>query len=144
MRSSLHPKAGSAEPDTGALIYALRRQPPCITRVRRIVLGQSAEVFKRMLNVDVESWEMQSSPGRRRRYYYDGKEALAVYIASPSDIDDVIPQLVALQIEWNKLHALLSAEDLSGLETVAEQFKVLGRMGFSTDDEQRVVKISGD
>ena len=28
MGSSLHPKAGSAEPDTGALIYALRRLPP--------------------------------------------------------------------------------------------------------------------
>jgi len=144
MRSSLHPKAGSAEPDTGALIYALRRLPPCITAVRRIVLGQSAEVFKRMLNVDVERWEMQSSPGRRRRYYYDGKETLAVYIASPSDIDDVIPQLVALQIEWNKLHALLSAEDLIGVETVAEQFQVLQRLGISEDDAIRLVEIWGD
>ncbi len=67
MQSSLHPKAGSAEPDTGALIYALRRLPPSITAVRRIVLGQSADVFKRMLDVDVEKWEMQSAPGRRRR-----------------------------------------------------------------------------
>jgi len=67
MRSSLHPGAGSAEPDTGALIYALRRLPPSIIAVRRIVLGQSAEVFKRMLNVDVDRWEMQSAPGRRRR-----------------------------------------------------------------------------
>ncbi len=144
MRSSLHPKAGSAEPDTGALIYALRRLPPCITIVRRIVLGQSAEVFKRMLNVDVESWEMQSAPGRRRRYYYDGKETLAVYIASPSDIDDVIPQLVALQIEWNKLHALLSAEDLTGVDTVAEQFQVLQRLGISEDDAIRLVEIWSD
>src|SRR6058998_1905887 len=144
MRSSLHPKAGSAEPDTGALIYALRRLPPCISTVRRIVLGQSAEVFKRLLNVDVERWEMQSSPGRRRRYYYDGKETLAVYIASPSDIDDVIPQLVALQIEWNKLHALLSAEDLSGVQTVAEQFQVLQRLGISEDDAIRLVEIWTD
>src|SRR5438132_11736021 len=86
MRSSLHPKAGSAQPDSGALIYALRRLPPCITAVRRIVLGQSADVCKRMHDVDVEKWEMQSAPGRRRRYYFDGKETLAVYIASPSDI----------------------------------------------------------
>src|SRR5919109_3882228 len=144
MGSSLHPRAGSAEPDTGALIYALRRLPPSITAVRRIVLGQSAEVFKRMLNVDVERWEMQSAPGRRRRYYYDGKETLAVYIASPSDIDDVIPQLVALQIEWNKLHALLSAEDLSKSESVAEQFRVLERLGISEDDALRLVEIWGD
>jgi hypothetical protein len=144
MESSLHPKAGAAEPDTGALIYALRRLPACITQVRHIVLGQSAEVFKRMLHVDVERWQMQSSPGRRRRYYYDGKETLAVYIASPSDIDDVIPQLVALQIEWNKLHALLSAEDLSKSESVAEQFHILQRLGISEDDALRLVEIWGD
>ena len=144
MGSSLHPKAGSAEPDTGALIYALRRLPPSITAVRRIVLGQSAEVFKRMLNVDVERWEMQSAPGRRRRYYYDGKETLAVYIASPSDIDDVIPQLVALQIEWNKLHAMLSVEDLTRAADVSDQFRVLERLGISEDDALRLVEIWGD
>src|SRR6266852_3570517 len=144
MGSSLHPKAGSAEPDTGALIYALRRLPPSITAVKRIVLGQSADVFKRMLDVDVEKWEMQSAPGRRRRYYYDGKETLAVYIASPSDIDDVIPQLVALQIEWNKLHALLSPEDLSRAESTEQQFKVLQRTGVSEDDALRLVEIWGD
>jgi hypothetical protein len=144
MGSSLHPRAGSAEPDTGALIYALRRLPPSIIAVRHIVLGQSADVFKRTLNVDVERWEMQSAPGRRRRYYFDGKETLAVYIASPSDIDDVIPQLVALQIEWNKLHALLGAEDLSRAATTEEQFKVLQRMGISEDDALRLVEIWQD
>jgi len=144
MCSVLHPKAGSPEPDTGALIYALRRLPTSIINTRRIVLGQSAEVFERWLGVDVERWQMQSSPGRRRRYYYDGKDTLAVYIASPSDIDDVIPQLVALQIEWNKLHALLGVEDLNGNETVADQFQVLQRLGISEDDSMRLVEIWGD
>src|SRR5256884_9676030 len=144
MGSSLHPKAGSRDPDTGLLIYALRRLPPSITAVRRIVLGQSADVFKRMLDVDVEKWEMQSAPGRRRRYYFDGKETLAVYIASPSDIDDVIPQLVALQIEWNKLHAQLNAEDLSRASDVTDQFQVLQRLGISEDDALRLVEIWGD
>ena len=144
MCSVLHPKAGSSEPDTGALIYALRRLPPSIIKVRRILLGQSAEVFTRLLGVDVERWEMQSSPGRRRRYYYDGNETLAVYIASPSDVDDVIPQLVALQIEWNKLHALLSVEDFAKTESVAEDFEVLQRLGISEDDSLRLVEIWGD
>jgi len=144
MCSVLHPKAGSSEPDTGALIYALRRLPTSIINTRRIVLGQSAEVFERWLGVDVERWQMQSSPGRRRRYYYDGKDTLAVYIASPSDIDDVIPQLVALQIEWNKLHALLGVEDLNGNETVADQFQILQRLGISEDDSMRLVEIWGD
>jgi hypothetical protein len=144
MRSSLHPKAGSAEPDTGALIYALRRLPPSILATRRILLGQSADVFERLLGIDVERWEMQSAPGRRRRYYFDGDETLAVYIASPSDIDDVIPQLVALQIEWNKLHALLSVEDLSQARALADQIKVLERMGISEDDAMRLLEIWGD
>ncbi len=144
MSSSLHPKAGSPEPDTGALIYALRRLPPCIVAVRRIVLGQSADVFKRMLNVDVEGWEMQSAPGRRRRYYFDGNATLAVYIASLSDVDDVIPQLVALEIEWNKLHGLLSAEDLGAIDSTAAQFAVLERLGISEDDSMRLLDIWGN
>jgi hypothetical protein len=144
MCSVLHPKAGSAEPDTGALIYALRRLPASIVKVRRVLLGQSAEVFTRLLGVDVERWEMQSSPGRRRRYYYDGKETLAVYIASPSDVDDVIPQLVALQIEWNKLHAQLSVEDFGKTESVSDEFQILQRLGISEDDSIRLVEIWGD
>ena len=144
MSSSLHPKAGSPDPDTGALIYALRRLPPCIIHVRSIVLGQSAEVFKRALNVDVESWEMQSAPGRRRRYYFNGVETLAVYIASLSDVDDVVPQLVALQIEWNKLHGLLSAEDLNGIDSTEAQFALLERLGISEDDSLRLLDIWGD
>src|SRR5207302_8978361 len=39
MGPSLHPRAGSAERDTGALIYALRPRPPCIIAVQRIRLG---------------------------------------------------------------------------------------------------------
>src|SRR2546421_11773658 len=49
MDSSLHPRGGSPEPDTGALIYALRRLPTSITAVRRVLQGQSAEVFARHL-----------------------------------------------------------------------------------------------
>ena len=144
MSSSLHTKAGSPEPDTGALIYALRRLPPSILKVTRIVLGQSAEVFKRALDVDVEGWEMQSAPGRRRRYYFDGQGTLAVYIASLSDVDDVVPQLVALQIEWNKLHGLLSAEDLSGIDSISAQFALLERFSISEDDSLRLLDIWGD
>jgi predicted nucleic acid-binding protein len=144
MDSSLHPKAGSPEPDTGALIYALRRLPVSITAVRRVLLGQSAEVFARTLRVDVEQWTMQSSPGRRRRYYYDGKETLAVYIASFSDVHDLIPQLVALQIEWNKLHTALAAEDLSQLESIDAQLALAARLHISEADWMRLLEIWGD
>jgi hypothetical protein len=40
---------------------------------------------------------------------YDGIHTLAAYIASRSDIDDLIPILTAYQIEWNKIHLLLQA-----------------------------------
>src|SRR5207247_8606153 len=42
------------------------------------------------------------------------------------------------------LHALLSAEDLSGVQTVAEQFQVLQRLGISEDDAIRLVEIWTD
>ena len=144
MDSSLHPRAGSPEPDTGALIYALRRLPTSITAVRRVLLGQSAEVFARTLRVDVEQWTMQSSPGRRRRYYYDGKETLAVYIASFSDVHDLIPQLVAFQIEWNKLHTALAAEDLSRLDGIDDQLALAARLGISEPDWMRLLEIWGE
>jgi len=44
---------------------------------------------------------------RRRRSFYDGNSILACYIASRSDIDDVIPNLVGRQKEWKKFHDLL-------------------------------------
>ena len=42
-------------------------------------------------------------PARRRRWYDSGDGTHAMLIASASDVDDLIPTLVAFQIEWNKL-----------------------------------------
>src|SRR5690606_32943531 len=55
------------------------------------------------------------APARRRRCFYDGHETLAVYIASGSDIDDIIPTLVAYQIERDKLHLALGRPDVVAL-----------------------------
>lgn len=104
MNSLLHPAARELHPDMGAFIYSLLRLPSCMPDVQLIVLGQSAEVFDASGFGDVCSWEQAYSPGRRRRCYFDGKDTLACFIASRSDIDDVIPILTAYQIEWNKLH----------------------------------------
>jgi Family of unknown function (DUF6909) len=104
MGSALHPLAADARVDMGALIYSVRRLPQVITRCRRIVLGQSPQGFRATLGADIIEWEPVKAPARRRRWYYDGGETLAVLISSPSDIDDLVPTLVAFQIEWNKLH----------------------------------------
>ncbi len=107
MQSALHPLADQARVDMGALIYSARRLPAAITRCRRIVLGQSAGSIKAVLGVDILAWQKVEAPARRRRWYYDGKETIAALIASASDIDDLVPTLVAFQLEWNKMHAVL-------------------------------------
>ncbi|MBU1878762.1 MAG: hypothetical protein KJ734_07415, partial [Chloroflexi bacterium] len=72
-----------------------------------VLLGQSRDVFVRRGYGQVENWRPVTAPGRRRKWFYDGDETLAAYIASVSDIDDLIPILTALEIEWNKLHDLI-------------------------------------
>ncbi|MBI5651804.1 MAG: hypothetical protein HZC40_15400 [Chloroflexi bacterium] len=112
MDSSLHPHAPAEFPDMAAFVYCNLRLPACIKNVRRVLLGQSDDVFdKAGLSNVVEAWQEVSAPGRRRKLYYDGKQTLAAFIASASDIDDLIPILTAYEIEWNKLHDLL---DFSG------------------------------
>src|SRR3954452_18759983 len=113
MNSSLHALAYSQEePDLGAFLYSLKRLPATIWRATVIVMGQEAEVFLRAGIGRIEDWEAVEAPARRRRWYDSGRGTLAVLLASTSDLDDVIPTLVAYQLEWNKLHALLRAASL--------------------------------
>lgn len=107
MNSLLHPNARETSPDLSAFFYSILRLPPVMDHVQVVVLGQSPEVFARRGFGDVESWQQVFAPARRRRCFYDGEKTLAVFIASRSDIDDVVPLLTAYQIEWNKIHALL-------------------------------------
>src|SRR5439155_5878885 len=51
----------------------------------------------------IERWQVVRTRGRRRPLRWDGGETLAVFVASGSDIDDLIPIMTAYQIEWNKL-----------------------------------------
>jgi hypothetical protein len=106
--SSLHAGAAEPAPDMDAFMYSTQRLPACIVDVRRIVLGQSARAFERGGYQGMESWVAVKAPGRRRRWHYDGAEILAAYIASASDLDDLIPTIVAYQIEWNKFNRLLA------------------------------------
>ncbi len=102
MGSSLHPLADSDEPDLGAFIYAIRRLPDGIPGAKLVIMGQEAEVFARN-DIVIDEWNEADAPARRRRWYDGGDGMHAVLLASASDVDDLIPTLVALQIEWNKL-----------------------------------------
>ena len=102
INSSLHPLADSGEPDLGAFIYAIQRLPDRISGARVVIMGQEAEVFERN-GIVIDDWEEGDAPARRRRWHDAGDGTHAVLLASASDVDDLIPTLVAFQIEWNKL-----------------------------------------
>ncbi len=111
MNSSLHPRAYDDAPDIGAFVYAYLRLPGVMTETTRIVLGQSEEVFERRGFRRVDLWQLVGSPARRRKMFFQNG-TLAAFIASVSDIDDIIPMVVAFQIEWNKMHAFLRPTSL--------------------------------
>lgn len=117
--------------------------------MRLVVLGQSGDVFRSGGLENVESWEPVSSAARRRRCFFDGKDTLACFIASRSDIDDVIPILTAYQIEWNKFHTLLqhlpSSIRLADIDTDVSLEEVLTDvLHISWEDVQRLHAIWGD
>ena len=109
MGSSLHPLADSDEIDLGAFIYAIRRLPETMLRIKIVVMGQEAALFRRAGIGPLEQWDAVEAPARRRRWYDSGDEVLAVLLASESDVDDLVPTLVAFQIEWNKIRRRMLA-----------------------------------
>ena len=112
MNSALHVGADEAYPDFAAFIYVVLRLPACIADAQLVVMGQSEQVFAEHGYPEVESWQLVSSPGRRRYTFFDGEETIAIYIASRSDIDDLIPTLTAYQIERGKLHQILNKPEI--------------------------------
>ncbi|NNJ11735.1 hypothetical protein EKD04_015475 [Chloroflexales bacterium ZM16-3] len=139
---SLHHGARAEQPDLSALTYTSLRLPACVDRVRLVLLGQSHEVFARQGYGAVTDWQPVSAPGRRRKMFFDGKETLAVLVASPSDLDDIVPMLVSFQLEWNKIHALLSglrAEQLSALDDAG----LAQALGLAGEDVARLRTIWG-
>ena len=140
---SLHPSAGELEPDMSAFVYTSLRLPKCIFDVRQVVFGQSEEVFRHRGYPDVESWQVVSAPARRRRMFYDGDEMLALYIASISDIDDIVPMLTAFQIEWNKMHTLIGMQAGLG-ERLSSCSETKTWKGEICEEVRRVLRLSDD
>jgi hypothetical protein len=125
----IHPHVGENQVDVGALSYVCARLPECVFQIDRVLFGQS-ETFLRESGVALESCTEVYAKARRRRYLFDNKQTLIAFIASKSDLDDVIPSLLALQIEWNKCHRYLRSitlparlEDIER-ETIAIAFHI--------------------
>lgn len=147
MKSLMHPGARLPAPDLGAFIYSALRLPDQIARVRTVILGQNADVFRRS-GFSLEGWSQISARARRRRCFYDGQTTLACFIASRSDIEDVIPVLTAYQIEWNKMHrSLLSLKGAEDIRTLfadsAGQTRLAAILRMSIEDLGRLQAIWG-
>ncbi len=117
-RSSLHLNAEDVNPDLAAFGYSAGRLPDCMPKIRRIVLGQSFAQFEEA-GYAVGSWQVVRTRGRRRPLRWDGGGTLAMFIASASDIDDLIPIVTAYQIEWNKLRDRLLGSHIGDVQSDA-------------------------
>ena len=110
MDSSLQRWPPPTSIDLGAFLYAMRRLPADVWQARRVVMGQEAEVFQRAGMGGIEDWEPRRGARaaaalvRRRR----GHARPSCSRRAPTSTTS-IPTLVAYQLEWNKLHALLRA-----------------------------------
>ncbi len=129
--SSLHTGALSPAPDLAAFAYSAARLPECMPQVRRVVLGQSLSQFEKA-GLPVETWQTVRTRGRRRPLRWDGDETLAVFVASASDIDDLVPIVTGYQIEANKLGNRLREAGM--VEVLPEESTLVERLGLSPDD----------
>lgn len=143
--SSLHAGALADEPDLAAFGYAAARLPDDMPDVDLIILGQSHELFE-AAGYDVRQWKIAKTRGRRRPLRYDANGKLAVFIASASDIDDLVPIVTAYQIEWNKIHARLRAVAPSPeamIEATKNPTALAGALGVEVEDAQKLLDAFG-
>src|SRR5207244_4261218 len=79
MEPTLHSRARDQRPDPAALTYVGLRLPPCMPRVRLVLLSTSIEAIQSR-GYDLANWQPQTSPARRRRQLYDGGERVAILV----------------------------------------------------------------
>jgi hypothetical protein len=142
IESSLHPLAGAEDLDLGAFLYATQRLPATIYQGRVVVMGQEAEQFA-AVGLPLNDWPTTEAPARRRQWHEGPDGQWGVLLSSTSDVDDLIPTLVAYQIEWNKLRRKLNAigwPRAQGLPGAQETAHVLGG---SVDDWERLQEAWG-
>ena len=133
--------AADEQLDLGAFLYAVRRLPDGIFGAGLVLLGQDHDVFA-TAGVELSDWLEAEAVARRRHWFDSGTGMLGVLLASASDVDDLVPTLVAFQIEWNKLHAQLRTSRLTQLPADAEQ--CADALGGAPDDWARLADTWGE
>lgn len=132
--------------DFSTLIYSIDRLPPVMTEAKKVILGQSPEVFENAGYKNIDKWPEVKSKNRRRVAHFNSqKNILAYFINSVSDIDDIVNILIALQTEWNKGHQLLhkyySLYSLFKKELKSEKF--FKRLKINQKDWQNLISALG-
>ena len=107
-------------------------------------MGQEAEVFARHGIGPLEDWPPLEAPARRRRWYDDGNGTMAVLLASASDLDDLVPTLVAYQIEWNKLRLRLRSADWPRAGEAPDPAECAAVLGGTEDDWLQLAEAWGE
>lgn len=113
-------------------------------------MGQNEQTFIRAGFDTISEWQIVKAPARRRHYRFDAETGnVSAFIASRSDIDDMVPSLVALQIEWNKLHRLLSQVNPNWLQPPEDKEKkrlnkLADAIEMSYKDMHRLKKVWGE
>ncbi len=132
-RPSLHPLADEDQLDLGAFLYCVRRLPEGIIGAELVLLGQDRVVFA-AAGIDLDEWQEAEAVARRRHWFDGGGGNMAVLLASASDVDDLVPMLVALQIEWNKLHARLRASGWDARPDESDPAALAAALGGAPED----------
>ena len=126
--SSLHLGAEGPTPDLAAFAYSAARLPDCMPHVRHVVLGQNPRQFAQA-GMPLGDWATVRSRGRRRPLRHDGGKTLAVFVASASDIDDLVPIVTSYQIEWNKLREGLLAAGFAATSDFTDDARLSNALG---------------
>ncbi len=132
-KSSLHSGAQGPVPDLAAFAYSAARLPDCMPDVRKVILGQSL-VQLEAAGLAVGDWTVVRTRGRRRPLRWDGAGTLAVFVASASDIDDLIPIVTGYQIEWNKIGMRLREAGLDAASRPPDDATVAHSLGVKLED----------
>lgn len=110
MSPSLHRYHAEPIIDADALNYVAARLPPQIYEVQEVIMGTSVADFQ-VAGLDILSWKKVKSANRRRlTYLHPEFTKLACLINSDSDIDDIVNNLVAYQIEHRKINQILGTK----------------------------------
>ncbi len=107
---ALHAHLHDTHVDVGALTYSLLRLPPELLEATEILMGQSDQVFEHAGVIMDSSWQKTQAVARARVCaFHPETKQLALFIASISDVEDIVTNVTAIMIEMLKMNQLLTA-----------------------------------